>query len=88
MQNLTYEQLHQKNYDAVVDELREKFPEIKGVTVDVTPVDAGEIALTIGDHRVHFTPEQCVDLMQQLRRAVVKVKPAALYPKRNKTGRR
>jgi DNA-directed RNA polymerase subunit F len=82
MQNLTYEQLHQKNYDAVVDELREKFPEIKGVAVDVTPVDADEIKLTIGEHRVHFTPEQCVDLMQALRRAVVKVKPAALHPKR------
>jgi len=84
MQNLTYEQLHQRNYDAVVDSLREKFPDIQGVTVDVTPVDADEIKLTIGEHRVHMTPEQCVDLMNELRRAVVKVKPAALRPKKNR----
>lgn len=86
MQNLTYEQLHQKNYDAVVEGLQEKYPEIRGVTVDVTPVDIDEIKLTIGDHRVHFTPEQCVDLMQELRRAVVKVKPAALRPKKHRGG--
>jgi hypothetical protein len=84
MQELTYEDMHQQNYDAIVKCLQEAHPEIKGVTVDVTPVDADEIKLTVGEHRVHMTPEQCVDLMAQLRRAVVKVKPAALHPKRKK----
>jgi len=82
MQNLTYEQLHLKKYDSVVDFLREKYPDIQGITVDVTPIDASEIKITIGEQRVHMTPEQCVDLMQELRRAVVMVKPAALRPKK------
>jgi hypothetical protein len=62
--------------------LQERYPDIVGVTVDVTPVDTGEIQLTIGKNAVFFTPEQCVDLMQELWRAVVKVKPAALRKKR------
>lgn len=82
MQELTYQQMHEIGYDDVVNALREKIPGIQGVTVDVTPVDAGEIRLTIGEHRLHMTPEQCVDLMQQLRRAVVKVKAVALRPKK------
>ncbi len=82
MQDLTYEDRLIQNYDHVLKSLQEKYPGIEGVKVDVSPsLEGANITLTIGDRPLFMTPEQAVDLIQQLRRAVVKVKPKALRNK-------
>ena len=54
---------------------------INDTTVDVSIVEGNLIQLSIGDVRLIATPEQVVDLMQEMRRAVVKTKPKALRSK-------
>ncbi len=80
MQELTRDEQLIKNYVQVVDGLRKKYPGIEGVKVDISESE-GEILLSIGEHKFYMTPEQAVDLMKEIRRAVVKVKPKALHRK-------
>ncbi|OGC95335.1 MAG: hypothetical protein A2W25_05310 [candidate division Zixibacteria bacterium RBG_16_53_22] len=79
MQEIKYQDQTVKQYADVVKALKEKHPDIVGVTVDISTDDmAREVELSVGTTVVFMTPEQAVDLMQQLRRAVVRVKPKAL----------
>ncbi len=70
----------QKKYPDVIKAMQEKYDNIKGVVVEITEID-DIIKLSYGDSDLYLTPGQVVDLMRELRRAVVKVNPKALRQK-------
>ncbi len=80
MQELKHGELSQM-YPKVVKELQEKYDDnIKGVVVEITEI-GGIIKLSFDNNDLYLTPEQAVDLMRELRRAVVKISPQALRQK-------
>lgn len=70
-------------YPEVIKEMQEKYGNVKGVIVEITETD-DIVKLSYGGSDLYLTSEQAVDLMRELRRAVVKVNPSALRKKRNK----
>lgn len=79
MRKLSYEdelmsKLPQEVFRDLEGEIGEK---LEPIDVDVAPI-SGQVRLKIGEGELYITPEQAVDLMFALRRAVVRVKPAAL----------
>jgi len=63
--------------------MQEQDKNIQGVLVEITEIGE-EIKLSIGENDLYMTPEQVVNLMKELRRAVVKIKPKALRDKGKK----
>ena len=70
-----------KFYPDVIKEMQEKYGNVKGVVVEIAETD-DIIKLSYGDSDLYLTSEQVVDLMRELRRAVVKVNPKALRKKK------
>ena len=70
----------QKKYPDVIKAMQEKYDNIKGVVVEITEED-DIIKLSYDDSDLYLTSGQAVDLMRELRRAVVKVNPKALRQK-------
>ncbi len=64
-------------YPEVIEEMKEKYVGIEGVSVEITEIN-NHIKLSYADNDLYITPEQAVDLMRELRRAVVKTNPKAL----------
>ncbi len=79
MQELKHGELRER-YPEVIREMQEKYDNIKGVVVEITEID-DIIKLSYGDSDLYLTPGQAVDLMRELRRAVVKINPKALRQK-------
>ncbi len=79
MQELKHGELRTK-YPEVIRKMQEKYDNIKGVVVEITEID-DIIKLSYDDHDLYLTAGQTVDLMRELRRAVVKVNPKALRQK-------
>ena len=79
MEQLKHDEIS-KTYTGIIRKMQEKHENLKGVLVEVSEVGE-EIKLTIDSNDLYLTPEQAVDLMKELRRAVVKVKPKALRDK-------
>ncbi len=78
MQEMTVDQKPVHQYDDIVNKLKEAHPELIGTTVDISVTDDKMVSITILKTQVFMTPEQAVDLMKELRRAVVRTKPRAL----------
>ncbi len=67
-------------YPDVIEEMKKKYNDIVGVKVEIKQeIDA--IKLSFGENDLYMTPNQAVDLMRELRRAVVKLDPKALRTK-------
>jgi len=79
MEELKFQDKPVKQYAELVDKLKKEHPDIVGVSVDVS-VDGDDVKLSIGNNALWLKPEQAVDLIKQLRRAVVKIKPRLLRP--------
>ncbi len=79
MQELNHGDFNKK-YPEVIRSMQEKYGSVKGVTVEITETD-DLIKLSYGNNDLYLTAEQTVDLMRELRRAVVKVNPKALRQK-------
>ena len=79
MQELKHDDF-KKKYPDVIKAMQEKYDNIKGVVVEITEED-DIIKLSYGDSDLYLTSEQTVDLMRELRRAVVKMNPKALRQK-------
>lgn len=80
MQELTFEGKLGITYESIIEDLKKEHPDIDfiGESVDVS-TDFESVVLSIGTNRkLYMTPEQAVDLMNNLRRAIVKTKPKAL----------
>ncbi len=67
-------------YPEVIRAMQEKYANVKGVVVEITETD-DIIKLSYGDSDLYLTSEQVVDLMRELKRAVVKINPKALRKK-------
>ena len=79
MQELKHGELRER-YPEVIRSMQEKYGSVKGVTVEITETD-DLIKLSYGNNDLYMTAEQTVDLMRELRRAVVKINPKALKQK-------
>jgi hypothetical protein len=79
MEELKFQDKPVKQYAELMDKLKTAHPDIVGVSVDVS-IDGGDVKLSIGNNILWLKPEQTVDLIKQLRRAVVKIKPKLLRP--------
>ena len=80
METLKHDDI-EKSYPKVIREMQEKYKNIQGVLVEITEL-GNHIKLSIGSNDLYLTPEQTVDLMHELRRAVVKIDPKALRKKK------
>jgi hypothetical protein len=79
MEELKFQDQPVKQYAELIDKLKETHPGIVGVSVDVS-VDGGDVILSLGNIKLWLQPAQVVDLIKQLRRAVVKINPKLLRP--------
>ena len=82
MQELKHNDVALK-YPDVIKAMQEKYDNIQGVTVEIAETDDA-IKLSYDNNDLYMTPEQAVDLMRELRRAVVKVNPKALREKKKR----
>ena len=64
-------------YPDVLAEMKEKYGDVEGVTVELEEMNS-HIKLSWGTVELYVTTSQAVDLMRELRRAVVKINPKAL----------
>jgi hypothetical protein len=66
MQELSYNQIPQHRYDDIVKAVQEKYPDVAGVPVDVSPVADG-IQLTIGKNQLYYQDHRLTDMYGQRR---------------------
>lgn len=83
MKSLSSQNQLAQEYPGVLEELQAKLDgQVNGVVVDVSVIRGDLIQLSFGDSmQLVLTPGQAVDLMRELRRAIVKTNPRALKQK-------
>ena len=70
----------EKNYPGVIRQMKETYDNVQGVIVEIEIVN-DLIKLNYGSNCLYLTSDQTVDLMRELRRAVLKVDPKSLRKK-------